>query len=110
MGGSGGGSSSKFAKGGRLEGRKHSEGGIATQFGELEGGEFVVNRQATNSFLPMLEKINSMGSGSGQQNNMSTTAESSQRPQPQIIKTYVVASDMTSQQEADKKIANIARL
>ena len=51
-----------------------------------------------------------MGSGSGQQNNMSTTAESSQRPQPQIIKTYVVASDMTSQQEADKKIANIARL
>jgi hypothetical protein len=110
-GGGGGGESkgSKFANGGLLMGRKHAEGGVMTNFGELEGGEYVVNREATASFLPMLEKINSMGSGSGTPNNLSTNAETSQSSQP-IIKTYVVASDVTSQQEVQRKINNLARL
>jgi len=59
-----------------LTGPKHNEGGIDTQFGELEGGEFVVNRDATQTFLPLLEKINAMGSGSGELNNLSASAES----------------------------------
>ena len=92
-------------------GRKHQEGGIATPFGELEGGEFVVNRMATKSFLPMLEKINSMGSGSGAPNNLSVVGEQSVETQPMpIIKTYVVASEVSSQQEANKRINDIARL
>lgn len=102
---------SKFAEGGLLVGRKHQEGGIATPFGELEGGEFVVNRMATKSFLPMLEKINSMGSGSGAPNNLSVVGEQSVETQPMpIIKTYVVASEVSSQQEANKRINDIARL
>ena len=109
-GGAGGGSGSKFAEGGLLMGRKHAEGGINTPYGELEGGEFIVNRDATASFLPMLEKINSMGSGSGAPNNLSATAEQGIIQPAPIIKTYVVASEVSSQQEANKRISDLARL
>jgi hypothetical protein len=81
-----------------------------TPFGELEGGEFVVNRSATASFLPLLNQINGMGSGSGAPNNLSASAESGMGGSQPIIKTYVVASEITTQQEADKRIADLARL
>ena len=103
-------SGSKRAQGGLLTGRRHSEGGIPTAFGELEGGEYVVNRSATESFLPLLEKINGMGKGSGAPNNLSVTGEQNVAQSMPIIKTYVVASDMTSQQEANKRLEDIARL
>ena len=103
-------SPSKFADGGLLMGRKHNEGGIMTPFGQLEGGEYVVNRDATQAFLPLLEKINSMGSGSGAPNNLSTNSEVNLRQSSPIIKTYVLASEISSQLEAQKKIADIARL
>jgi hypothetical protein len=108
--GGSGGSGSKFAEGGLLTGRKHSEGGIPTPFGQLEGGEYVVNRSATEAFLPLLDKINGMGKGSGAPNNLSVVGEQTiSQPMP-IIKTYVVASDMSSQQEANKRLNDIARL
>ena len=109
-GGAGGGSGSKFAEGGLLMGRKHSEGGIPTPFGQLEGGEYVVNRSATEAFLPLLEKINGMGKGSGAPNNLSVVGEQSVPQTTPIIKTYVVATEMTSQQEANKRLNDIARL
>jgi hypothetical protein len=109
-GGAGGGGS-KRAQGGLLTGRRHSEGGIPTSLGELEGGEYVVNRQATESFLPLLEQINGMGKGSGAPNNLSVAGEQyGINTQTPIIKTYVVASDMSSQQEANKRLEDIARL
>jgi hypothetical protein len=105
--GSGG---SKFGQGGLLTGRKHAEGGIPTAFGELEGGEYVVNRQATEAFLPLLDKINGMGSGSGAPNNLSVAGEQAVAQPTPIIKTYVVATEVSSQQEANKRINDIARL
>ena len=93
-----------------LTGRKHSEGGIPTQFGQLEGGEYVVNRSATEAFMPLLDKINGMGKGSGAPNNLSVMGEQNIAASTPIIKTYVVASDMTSQQEANKRLEDIARL
>lgn len=104
-------SPSKFAEGGLLRGRKHAEGGMATPYGELEGGEYVINREATASFLPLLDRINAMGTGSGTQNNQSAASEfSGTNGNMPIIKTYVVASDVTSQQEANKRISDLARL
>lgn len=108
--GGSGSSGSKFAQGGLLTGRKHSEGGIPTQFGQLEGGEYVVNRSATEAFMPLLDKINGMGKGSGAPNNLSVMGEQNIAASTPIIKTYVVASDMTSQQEANKRLEDIARL
>ena len=103
---------SKFRQGGLLTGRSHAQGGIMSPFGELEGGEFIVNRNATQSFLPMLEQMNSLGQGEQRSmGNLSSEQENAMMGQKQpVIKTYVVASEMSSQQEANKRISDIARL
>ena len=105
---------SKFAKGGLLDGPSHADGGIKTPFGELEGGEYVVNKRSTQSFLPILTAINSTGNRKYQEGGMVANMDTiqammAQQPAP-IVKTYVVASDMTSQQEANKKISDLAKL
>jgi len=55
--------SQKFAKGGILNGPSHAQGGIKTSFGELEGGEAVINKRSTSQFLPLLSEINAAGGG-----------------------------------------------
>jgi hypothetical protein len=103
-----------FAKGGLLRGPRHSEGGIKTSFGELEGGEYVINRRSTASFLPLLTAINSAGNrkyqDGGMTFNMDTVQAMMAAQQAPIVKTYVVASDMTSQQEANKKLMDLAKI
>lgn len=49
-----------MAKGGYLNGPKHSEGGMPILGSDIsvEGGEFVVNKEATKKYKPLLEKIN----------------------------------------------------
>jgi hypothetical protein len=56
-----------MAKGGYLNGPKHSEGGMPILGSDIsvEGGEFVVNKEATKKYKPLLEKINN--------NNLSIT-------------------------------------
>ena len=98
--GDGKGSGSQYEQGGLLTGPSHDLGGIRTSLGELEGGEFVVNRRATMDFLPVLEAINRRGNTPGPERQSSMP----------VIKTYVVASDMTSQQEANAQLSRIARL
>lgn len=53
----------KYAQGGLLDGPSHSQGGIPVgNTGiEVEGGEYVVNKNATRRYLPLLEIINSGG-------------------------------------------------
>lgn len=50
-----------LAKGGKLEGNSHAEGGMPILGSNIvvEGGEYVVNKKATKENLPLLEKINS---------------------------------------------------
>jgi hypothetical protein len=105
---------SKFADGGLLMGPSHSEGGIKTRMGELEGGEYVINRRSTASFLPMLHAINSAGKRKYAEGGMAASMDQLQtimaNQATPIVKTYVVASDVYSQAQADKKIADLARL
>jgi hypothetical protein len=118
-GGGGGGAAaastgSKFANGGLLSGRSHAEGGITTPYGELEGGEFVINKRSTQSFLPLLSAINSMGNRRYENGGMTASMDQLQTMMANqatpIVKTYVVASDMSSQMEADFRIKQLARL
>jgi hypothetical protein len=103
-----------FAKGGLLDGPSHAQGGIKTSFGELEGGEYVINRNSTASFLPLLTAINSTGNrkyeNGGMMANMDTIQAMMATQATPIIKTYVVASDMTSQQEANKRLMDLAKI
>jgi hypothetical protein len=93
---------SAYAEGGLLQGPSHDLGGIRTSLGELEGGEFVVNRRSTANFMPLLNQINAAGNTPG--------PEMTKGQDQPIIKTYVVASEMSSQQEADAKLSALARL
>ena len=106
---------SKFAKGGLLDGPSHTQGGIRTRFGELEGGEFVINKRSTRSFMPLLNAINSAGNKRYAQGGITPSISDLQammadQQASAVIKTYVVASDFYNQAEADKKIANLAKL
>jgi hypothetical protein len=92
---------SMYQDGGMLYGPGHDLGGIRSSMGELEGGEFVVNRRSAANFLPLLESINSLGNTPGPQVQMQQTP---------IVKTYVVATDVTSAQEANARIAALARM
>lgn len=100
-GGGGGPTPSKFANGGLVSGAGTSRSDSISA--QLSKGEFVMNSAATASFLPMLKAMN--GSGIGNQN-----AGSMQSMEQPVFKTYVVASDVSSQQEADKRISDLARL
>ena len=97
---SGGGKGSKFQNGGLIMGRSHEQGGMRSMVGEFEGGEFIMNRNSTSAFLPILEAMNNMGNGNGMRSAGT----------PPVIKTYVVASEMSSQQEANKRISDLARI
>ena len=98
-GGAGGGlPPSKFASGGLVVGP--GSGTSDSIPAMLSAGESVINARSTEMFGGLLSAINQTGGGSEIPNNGGTP----------IIKTYVVASDMTSQQEADRRINDIARI
>jgi len=92
---------SKFASGGLLMGKSHDQGGIKTAIGELEGGEFLINKIAAERFMPILEKINSFGQQPTERMTQSQTP---------IFKTYVVASEMSSELQKRKKMKKLAQL
>lgn len=52
-----------FAKGGILRGPSHSNGGISTPYGELEGGEAVINKRSTRMYGSLLSGLNVAGGG-----------------------------------------------
>ena len=95
--------------GGVLQGPTHQMGGIATPFGELEGGEYVINRASTMMFRPALDRINALGGGTVdyQAQGFAPQSATSERP---IFRTYVVASEMSSQQELDRIIKDRSKI
>jgi hypothetical protein len=98
-GGGGGSTPSKFATGGLVTGMGTSTSDSI--MANLSNGESVINAKSTAMFGNLLSNINQMGGGVsfGNQNNANP-----------IFKTYVVASEMTSQIEANLKLKQIARL
>lgn len=81
----------------------------------LSNGESVINAQSTALFKPLLSSINAVGGGkrfadgglavgSFSQDQALSQLQSSLAFQSAPIKTYVVASDMTSQQMMDRNI------
>lgn len=108
-----------FAKGGLLDGPSHAEGGIQTQFGELEGGEAVINKQATSKYLPILDAINQSTGGSplisnkasftggGVTNvnvNNSELAQMFEAYMGKPMKAYVVSNEITEAQNNESKL------
>ena len=68
-------------------------------------GSLVINANSTSMFGGLLNQINQAGGGAPIQ-----TENGGGNNAAPIFKTYVVASDMTSQQEADKRITDLAKI
>lgn len=94
---------SKFASGGYVSGA--GTGTSDSIPAMLSNGESVINANSTSLFGGLLSAINQAGGGAP----IETPGAQSQMAAP-VIKTYVVASELTSQQEADKRIKDIARI
>jgi hypothetical protein len=100
-----------YAEGGMIEGPLHAGGGVMIN---AEGGEAVMTRGAVSMFGPLLSQLNQMGGGtsfskgvSGQasyDNPITTSSE------PTIIKTYVVAQDLTSTQHKQARLKDLSTL
>lgn len=101
-----------YRQGGRLlEGPSHDRGGIpiyqnGSLVAEAEGGEFIINRQATAKYLPLIEAINQAGLNrptpvveAFSNVEYGTSPIKSAAGQPQMIRAYVVESDITDTQK-----------
>ena len=119
--------STSFGKGGILNGPSHAQGGILTNYGELEGGEAVINKQSTAQFKSTLSKINQAGGGvsfatggilgnetpAGAFNGAGELTGILERLNENLAKpqrSYVVESDITSTQDRVKDLENNAEL
>ena len=102
-----------YGDGGMIDGPLHAGGGVMIN---AEGGEAVISRGAVSMFKPMLSMMNQMGGGtsftkgaSGQAGYDNPNTET-QMMQPQIIKTYVVSSEMTSEQERQSRLKDLSTI
>jgi len=116
-----------YEKGGLLDGPRHSQGGIDTPYGELEGGEFVVNRESTKRYLPLLQDLNSNRNTRFTDSLLSRNPLITERfdytskilsdldsriPQSKqaITKTYIVESELTSMQQRQARLKDLSTL
>ena len=102
-----------YADGGMINGPRHAGGGVMIN---AEGGEAVMTRGAVTMFAPLLSAMNQMGGGTSFSQGASGQAGydnprvTETITQPQIIKTYVVSSDMTSEQEKSARLKDLSTL
>jgi hypothetical protein len=114
----GGGNSNRmgrgYAKGGVIDGQRHSQGGVLI---EAEGGEAVMTRGAVSMFGPMLNMMNQMGGGANFAPNLTTTlmdkpivSNPSEEKASMIMKTYVVEKDLTNSQQRQARLKDLSTL
>jgi len=89
----------KFADGGYVNGRSHAMGGVNI---EAEGGEYIINKAAMS--------IPSVAAMAQQLNNMQSPSSVATGGGGEPLRAYVIATEVTSAQEANSKIQKIARL
>jgi len=102
-----------YAEGGLIEGPRHAGGGVMIN---AEGGEAVMTRGAVTMFNPLLSMMNQMGGGvsfskgATGQASYDNPKTSQVISQPQIIKTYVVSSEMTTDQHRQARLKDLSTL
>jgi hypothetical protein len=103
-----------YGDGGMIEGPRHAGGGVMIN---AEGGEAVMTRGAVTMFAPLLSAMNQMGGGTsfskgamGQANNDHPKTTSVTPMAPQIIKTYVVSSELTTEAQKQARLKDLSTL
>ena len=103
-----------YEKGGMIGGKRHAEGGTLI---EAEKGEAIMTRGAVTMFAPLLSTLNQMGGGTSFAPSLMTTSydapntlKPSQEQAPMIVKTYVVSSELTSEQNKQARLKDLSTL
>lgn len=103
-----------YEQGGLIGGRRHAEGGTLI---EAEKGEAIMTRGAVTMFAPMLSMMNQMGGGTSFAPSLTTTSydapvvsKPSETQSPMIVKTYVVSSELTSEQNKQARLKDLSTL
>ena len=103
-----------YEKGGMIGGKRHAEGGTLI---EAEKGEAIMTRGAVTMFAPMLSMMNQMGGGTSFSRSAMTTSTDNPvvnnpavQQSPMIVKTYVVSSEMTSEQHKQARLKDLSTL
>jgi hypothetical protein len=102
-----------YEQGGLIGGRRHAQGGTII---EAEAGEAIMTRGAVTMFQPMLSMMNQMGGGTSFSKGASGQAGydnprvTETITQPQIVKTYVVSSDLTNEAQKQARLKDLSTL
>jgi hypothetical protein len=103
-----------YEKGGMIGGKRHAEGGTLI---EAEKGEAIMTRGAVTMFAPLLSAMNQMGGGTSFVPSLVTTSfdapvtsQPSQQQAPMIVKSYVVSSELTSEQNKQARLKDLSTL
>jgi hypothetical protein len=103
-----------YGDGGMIDGPRHAGGGVMIN---AEGGEAVMTRGAVTMFAPLLSAMNQMGGGTsfskgamGQANNDNPRVTQTNTPQPTIVKTYVVSSELTTEAQKQARLKDLSTL
>lgn len=103
-----------YEKGGMIGGRRHAQGGTII---EAEQGEAIMTRGAVTMFRPLLSLMNQAGGGVSFNSNLTTTgfdnpkvSTPAEDNKPMIVKTYVVSSELTNEQQRQARLKDLSTL
>lgn len=99
-----------YADGGMIGGRRHAQGGTLI---EAEQGEAIMTRGAVSMFRPMLSLMNQMGGGKSFDARIvkpDNPITKQVNQEPIIMKTYVVESELTSEQNKQARLKNLSTI
>lgn len=103
-----------YEQGGLIGGARHAQGGTLI---EAEKGEAIMTRGAVTMFGPMLSMMNQAGGGTSFNTNLMTTSydkpnvsKPSEEQNPIIVKSYVVSSELTSEQNKQARLKDLSTL
>ena len=102
-----------YEEGGMINGPRHAQGGVMIN---AEGGEAVMTRGAVTMFAPLLSAMNQMGGGTSftkgaaGQAGFDAPKITETITQPQIVKTYVVSSELTTEAQKQARLKDLSTL
>jgi len=102
-----------YGDGGMINGPRHAGGGVMIN---AEGGEAVMTRGAVTAFAPLLSALNVAGGGKSFAGSTNQGAAYDNpkieklNTEPIIVKTYVVSSELTTEQEKQAKLKSLSTL
>jgi len=101
-----------YGDGGMIDGPKHAAGGVMIN---AEGGEAVMTAGSVTRFAPLLSALNVAGGGKSFAGPNQGAAYDNPKveklnTEPIIVKTYVVSSELTTEQEKQAKLKSLSTL